>query len=105
MSEPIEVRRTRVDARASSCGSRGFPSRSRSRPGGRSFATSAAWHALLQGTGRRLLPVLYQVVRDHFETFRAEAAASTNGMACRDSSTRSFEGSCGVDFLLAGSRA
>src|SRR5687767_13241647 len=49
--------------------------------------------------------VLYQVVRDHFETFRAEAGRSTNGTACRDSSRRSFEGSCAADFVLAGSRA
>ena len=45
MSEAIEVRRTRVDARASSCGSRGFPGRSQSRPCGASFATSAVWRA------------------------------------------------------------
>jgi hypothetical protein len=40
------VRRTCVDARASSCRSRESASRSRSRPCGASFATYAAWCAL-----------------------------------------------------------
>ncbi|HEX6314463.1 MAG TPA: hypothetical protein VFZ73_06365 [Gemmatimonadaceae bacterium] len=34
--------------------------------------------------------VLYQVVRDHYETFAAQAAPGAMATACRDSSTTSF---------------
>jgi hypothetical protein len=45
------------------------------------------------------------VVRDHFETFRAEAARIHERDGLPRSSRRSFEGSCAAGFSLAGSRA
>jgi len=37
--------------------------------------------------------VVHRVVREHFETFRAEIAAHTDGAVCRGSSSASSESS------------
>lgn len=96
----------RTSDRSSSCGWPLFPNRSMFRPCGVSFATSAAWVAPPQATGRslqlRACCTRWCTTTSRRSASRRPVCTST---VCRDSSRRSSAGSCAAGRWPAGLRA